>query len=170
MNQLELLAGFPRTMQNQKVELELEFSIWIRLDGDRVNENVKNIHQEEHMGPGQEKIDALNARMVRQGIRKEDIQERFIKSSGRGGQKVNKTSSAVFLRHLPTGIAVKCGKTRSQALNRFLALRRLVEAVEKFHTGAPSVGDIRQAKIRKQKKKSRRRAAAKYKDLSSDAT
>jgi len=122
------------------------------------------------MGPGQEKIDVLNARMVRLGIRKEEIQERFIKSSGRGGQKVNKTSSAVFLRHLPTGITVKCGKTRSQALNRFLAMRRLVEAVEKYQTGAPTVQDIRRAKIRKQKKKSRSRAVAKYKDLKSDAT
>ena len=122
------------------------------------------------MGPGQEKIDVLNARMVRLGIRKEEIQERFIKSSGRGGQKVNKTSSAVFLRHLPTGITVKCGKTRSQALNRFLAMRRLVEAVEKYQTGAPTVQDIRRAKIRKQKKKSRSRAVVKYKDLKSDAT
>jgi len=122
------------------------------------------------MGPGQEKIDALNARMVRLGIKKEEIQERFIKSSGRGGQKVNKTNSAVFLRHLPTGVTVKCGKTRSQALNRFLAMRRLVEAVERYQTGAPTVQDIRRAKIRKQKKKSRSRAVAKYKDLKSDAT
>ena len=122
------------------------------------------------MGPGQEKIDALNARMVRLGIKEEEIQERFIKSSGRGGQKVNKTNSAVFLRHLPTGVTVKCGKTRSQALNRFLAMRRLVEAVEKYQTGAPTVQDIRRAKIRKQKKKSRSRAVAKYKDLKSDAT
>jgi len=122
------------------------------------------------MGPGQEKIDALNARMVRLGIKEEEIQERFIKSSGRGGQKVNKTNSAVFLRHLPTGVTVKCGKTRSQALNRFLAMRRLVEAVERYQTGAPTVQDIRRAKIRKQKKKSRSRAVAKYKDLKSDAT
>ena len=117
------------------------------------------------MGPGQEKIDALNARMVRLGIKEEEIQERFIKSSGRGGQKVNKTNSAVFLRHLPTGVTVKCGKTRSQALNRFLAMRRLVEAVERYQTGAPTVQDIRRAKIRKQKKKSRSRAVAKYKNL-----
>ncbi len=117
------------------------------------------------MGPGQEKIDALTARMVRQGIRKEDIQERFIKSSGRGGQKMNKTSSAVFLRHLPTGITVKCGKTRSQSLNRFLALRHLVEAVEKHYTGEPSAGDVRRAKIRKRKSSHRKRVACKYKAL-----
>jgi len=116
------------------------------------------------MGPGQEKIEALNARMAAQGIKKEEIQEKFIKSSGRGGQKVNKSSSAVFLRHLPTGISVKCGKTRSQALNRFFALRRLVEAVEKYQTGALSAEDQRQAKIKKQKQKKRRRAVSKYKD------
>ena len=117
------------------------------------------------MGPGQKKMDALNARMIRLGIRKEEIQEKFIKSSGHGGQKVNKTSSAVFLRHLPTGILVKCGKSRSQTLNRFLAMRRLVEAVEKYQTAAPTVQDVRRAKIRKQKKKSRSRAVAKYKDF-----
>ncbi len=114
------------------------------------------------MGAGQEKIDALNARMIDLGIRKQDIQERFIKSSGRGGQKVNKTSSAVFLRHLPTGISVKCGKARSQVLNRFLALRRLVDAVEKHCTGTPTAEDIRRLRIRKQKKKSRKRSENKY--------
>ena len=114
------------------------------------------------MGAGQEKIDALNARIIDLGIRKEDIKERFIKSSGRGGQKVNKTSSAVFLRHLPTGISVKCGKARSQVLNRFLALRRLVDAVEKHQAGTPTAEDIRRSRIRKQKKKSRKRSKNKY--------
>ena len=114
------------------------------------------------MGAGQEKIDALNARMIDLGIRKQDIQERFIKSSGRGGQKVNKTSSAVFLRHIPTGLSVKCGKARSQVLNRFLALRRLVDAVEKHQTGTPTAGDIRRARIKKQKNKSRKRSENKY--------
>jgi len=131
---------------------------------------VKNIHPEECVGPGKQKVDELNARMVRLGIGKEEIQERFIKSSGRGGQKVNKTCSAVFLRHLPTGIIVKCGKTRSQSLNRFLAMRRLVDAVEKCQTGTSTIQDGRRAKIRKQKKKNRSRAAAKYKALNSDVT
>ena len=114
------------------------------------------------MGPTKEKIEALAAKMVRQGIRKEEIQEQFTKSSGRGGQKVNKTSSAVFLRHLPTGITVKCGKTRSQSLNRYLALRRLVAAVENHCNGELSVEEIVRAKIRKQKNKRRKRGKSKY--------
>ncbi len=62
-------------------------------------------------GPDKAKIKQLENKMVRLGIGKKDILEKFIKSSGRGGQKVNKSSSAVFLTHLPTGISVKFGNT-----------------------------------------------------------
>lgn len=82
------------------------------------------------MGPDPKKIKALEDKMTALGISREDIVERFIKSSGRGGQKVNKSSSAVFLKHEKTGISVKVGKHRSQHLNRFLALRTLVEKIE----------------------------------------
>ena len=64
------------------------------------------------------------------GIREEDIAEKFIRSSGKGGQHVNKTSTCVWLKHLPTGIEVKCMEERSQSLNRLLARRELVERVE----------------------------------------
>ena len=91
------------------------------------------------MGPDKEKIIALEKRMTSLGIKKEDVEEKFIKSSGRGGQKVNKTSSAVFLRHKKTNLSVKCGESRSQHLNRFLALRRLVEKIEAKMTGRPDI-------------------------------
>jgi protein subunit release factor B len=59
----------------------------------------------------QEKMKTLN-------IREEDIRESFVRSQGRGGQNVNKTSTCVYLKHIPTGIEVKCQQARSQALNR----------------------------------------------------
>ena len=69
----------------------------------------------------------LQERMTLLGIREEDLEEKFIRSSGKGGQHVNKTSTCVWLKHLPTGIEVKCMAERSQSLNRFLARRELAE-------------------------------------------
>lgn len=112
------------------------------------------------MGPSKEKIEALEARMADLGIRKQDIEEKFIKSSGRGGQKVNKTSSAVFLRHVQTGLFVKCGKERSLHLNRFLALRRLVDKIESEMTGRKDKDTERIEKIKKQKRRRQRKAMA----------
>lgn len=77
-----------------------------------------------------EKQKDLEERMARLGIREEDLEEQFVRSSGRGGQKVNKTSSCVSLHHKPTGLVLKCQQSRSQALNRFVARRRLVEKLE----------------------------------------
>lgn len=116
------------------------------------------------MGPTKEKIEALEKRMTAAGIFKKDIEEKFIKSSGRGGQKVNKTSSAVFLKHIPTGITVKCGSDRSRHTNRFLAMRRLVEQIESITTGhsqAKNAQTDKAAKLRKQKMKRKKRARSK---------
>lgn len=109
------------------------------------------------MGPDRKKIDALEKKMKALGIRSDDILEKFIKAAGRGGQKVNKSSAAVFLKHKKTGISVKCGKTRSQHLNRFLALRTLVERIEAHIRGGddPRMKEIE--KIRKQKQRRKRR-------------
>ncbi|MCD4719368.1 MAG: peptide chain release factor-like protein [Desulfobacula sp.] len=111
------------------------------------------------MGPGKQKILDLEKRMKALGIKKEDIDEKFIKSSGRGGQKVNKSSSAVFLKHKKTHLSVKCGKARSQHLNRFLALRSLIEKIEAHMTGKP--GKERIEKIRKQKQRRKRKTQKK---------
>ncbi len=97
------------------------------------------------------------------GIKKEDIEEKFIKSSGRGGQKINKTSSAVFLKHRITNVSVKCGKSRSQHLNRFLALRNLIEIIETTMKGKQAKEIERVDKIIKQKQK--RKAKTKKKLL-----
>src|SRR3989304_9128523 len=84
------------------------------------------------------------------GIHEEDFIEKFIRSSGKGGQKVNKTSTCVYLKHIPTGIEVKCMKDRSQSINRFLARRELLERIEKL-SGQITTDEIKKEKIRKQK-------------------
>jgi len=110
---------------------------------------------------GEEKNQWLKKKMEALGIREEDIEEKFIRSSGSGGQKVNKTSTCVYLRHIHTGIEVKCMKERSQSLNRFLARRELVEKISKV-SGQITSEDIKMGKIRRQKAKRKKRARLKY--------
>jgi len=123
------------------------------------------------MSISQEKDTALRERMERLGVREEDFRETFIRSSGPGGQKVNKTSSCVFLVHLPTGLSVKCQQERSQTLNRFLARRILLDRIERLRTGLVSAERMRVEKIRRQKRRRSRRAQEKIleaKHLQSD--
>ncbi|PYK29018.1 MAG: peptide chain release factor-like protein [Verrucomicrobia bacterium] len=68
--------------------------------------------------------------MTRVGIREADLEESFARSSGPGGQNVNKVATAVTLRHLPSGISVSVQDSRSQAVNRKLARERLLQAIE----------------------------------------
>jgi peptide chain release factor len=100
----------------------------------------------------------LLARMQALGLREQDIDEQFIRSSGAGGQNVNKVSSCVVLHHRPSGIRVKCQKERSQGLNRFLARRLLLDKLEAAIKGAASAEQQRIEKIRRQKRKRSRRA------------
>lgn len=103
----------------------------------------------------------LVQRMQSLGIREADIVEKFVRSQGHGGQNVNKTSSCVYLKHVPTGIEVKMQEERSQSLNRFLARRLLADKVEQLVLGEKS--RIRQEieKIRRQKRKRSKRAKGK---------
>jgi len=109
----------------------------------------------------EEKNRRLKEKMKVLGIDEKEIEEKFARSSGRGGQKVNKTSTCVYLRHIPTGIEVKCMKERSQSLNRFLARRELVDRIEKLSRQL-TPDDIRTEKIRRQKAKRKKRARLKY--------
>jgi len=99
----------------------------------------------------------LLRRMEACAIRESDLEESFVRGSGSGGQKVNKTSSCVQLLHRPSGLEVKVQEARSQALNRFFARRRLCELVEEKTLGNQSPEALRQAKIRKQKLRRKRR-------------
>lgn len=99
----------------------------------------------------------LRQKMVELGVREEDLAESFIRSSGNGGQHVNKTSSCVQLKHTPTGIQVTCMRERSQSVNRFLARRELLERIEAA-AGVVTPEMKRIARLRKQKDRRRRRA------------
>jgi len=114
-----------------------------------------------HFPVSEEKNRWLRERMEVLGLREKDIEEKFIRSSGSGGQKVNKTSTCVYLRHIPTGIEVKCMRERSQSLNRFLARRELVEKISKAE-GQITSDNIEVAKTRRQKAKRKKRARLKY--------
>ena len=101
--------------------------------------------------------DALAARMAALGIRESDLEESFIRGSGAGGQKVNKTSSCVYIRHRPSGIEVKCQRERSQAMNRFFARRELCDRLEERIKGAASARQQEAERIRRQKRRKSRR-------------
>jgi peptide chain release factor len=81
-------------------------------------------------GGGRRDIRSVLARMAKLGIRKEDLQEDFVRGSGPGGQKINKTSSTVVLRHLPSGFEVRCQEERSLAMNRVTARLELCAKIE----------------------------------------
>jgi len=112
-------------------------------------------------GASSEKEAALAARLIRLGVKPEDLVEKFIRAGGPGGQNVNKTSTAVYLKHVPSGIDVKMQQERSQALNRFLARRTLADKLEARLQGEQSAEAARVAKLRKQKRKRSRRAQEK---------
>jgi len=99
--------------------------------------------------------------MRRSGIFVRDIDEKFIRSSGPGGQNVNKVSTCVVLKHRPTGTEVKCSKTRSQALNRYYARLLLTEKIEKILFGKKSASEKKRWKAKKQKQKRSKRAKEK---------
>src|SRR4051794_40732002 len=96
--------------------------------------------------------DAITARMHKLGVRDADLEESFARSSGPGGQNVNKVSTAVTLRHLPTGVTVTVQDSRSQALNRKLARERLAAALEQRRNAARAAEIARREKKRRQRR------------------
>jgi protein subunit release factor B len=109
----------------------------------------------------QEKWDELKRKMEELGIREEDLVEKFILGSGRGGQNLQKTSSCVYLKHLPTGIEIKCQKERSREMNRYFARRDLCEKIESQVLKIKTDKIQQVEKKRRQKRKRSKRAQQK---------
>ncbi len=112
-------------------------------------------------GVSKEKERALRDKMKALHIDEKDIEEKFVRSHGKGGQHVNKVSTCVYLKHVPTGVEVKSQRERSQALNRFLARRILTDKIEAIILDKKSKEQQRIEKIRRQKRKRSRRAKLK---------
>jgi len=106
----------------------------------------------------------LEDRMRRCGLVETDIEEKFIRGGGPGGQKVNTASSCVYLRHRPTGAEVKCQRSRSQGLNRFYARRQMCRIIENKKLGDKSPEQEKRQKLRKQKQRRKRRTKKKLKE------
>lgn len=98
----------------------------------------------------------IDERLARLGVRAEDVDERFVRGSGPGGQKINKTSSTVWLRHRPSGVEVRCQAERSQAANREAAWTELCAKLEaRARDRAAAQQEVREAERRRTRQKSR---------------
>ena len=104
-----------------------------------------------------DKIRQVLERLASLGVHKDDLEESFVRGSGAGGQKINKTSSTVVLRHGPTGIEVRCQQERSRAQNRYLARAELCEKIEAWRLRRKQA---KAAAVSRQRARTRRRSAA----------
>lgn len=95
---------------------------------------------------------ALQLRMRKLGIREMDIEESFVRSGGKGGQRLNKVSTCVIIKHMPTGLRIRCQKERSQSLNRFIAREKLICKIEALVSGKKAEEKKRIEKTRRQKR------------------
>ena len=105
-----------------------------------------------------EKLQQLASRMMALGISEADLEEKFVRGTGSGGQKINKTSNCVFLKHPSSGVCIKCQEDRSRELNRFLARRYLCEQLESIRDGKASARTQAIEKLRRQKRRRSRRS------------
>lgn len=100
--------------------------------------------------------EALRKRMLKLGIREDDLEEVFTRGTGAGGQKINKTSSTVVLTHVPTGIEVRCQRERSQSVNRLVARLELCDKLEaKLQAAKLAVRSAVEKKKRQNRKRPR---------------
>ncbi len=107
---------------------------------------------------GPDKQALLEERMAALGVAEADLVEKFILGSGSGGQKINKTSSCVYLKHEPTGIEIKCQANRSRELNRYQARRELCDKLDEIRLGKASARQQEMEKTRRQKRRRSRRS------------
>jgi peptide chain release factor len=93
---------------------------------------------------------SLRARFVSLDVHPDEIEERFVRGAGAGGQKINKTSSTVWLRHRPTGVEVRCQRERSQSTNRLLAWQELADKLTARRAAAIRVAESERELARRQ--------------------
>ncbi|MDD5010753.1 MAG: peptide chain release factor-like protein [Phycisphaerae bacterium] len=110
-----------------------------------------------NFGITERKTRELEKRMRDCNLSENDLEEKFVRSGGKGGQKVNKTSTCVCLKHIPSGLTVKTQTSRSQGLNRYYARKQLCQLLENKFLGKESPKAKQIEKIRKQKDRRRRR-------------
>ncbi|MFT3990766.1 MAG: peptide chain release factor-like protein [Luteolibacter sp.] len=117
-----------------------------------------------------EKQAILARRMACLGIQEADLLEKFVRGSGSGGQKINKTSNCVFLKHLPTGVCIKCQIDRSREMNRYHARRELCDQLEAIRDGKAIAKTQAIEKLRRtnrpRSKRSKQRSTADKRKLS----
>ena len=113
-----------------------------------------------NFGITERKKEELEQRMHKCNLFEKDIEEKFVRSSGSGGQKVNKSSTCVYLKHIASGLSVKIQKSRSQGLNRYYARKKMCELLENKLLGKQSPDTKRIERIRKQKDRNRRRTSS----------
>lgn len=106
-------------------------------------------------------VERLEERMLKLGISEADIIEKFILGSGKGGQKINKTASCVYIKHIPTGFEIKCQQDRSRELNRYHARELLCDKIEEMLFKEKSEKQQLIEKIRRQKKRRSRKSKEK---------
>ena len=111
-----------------------------------------------------ETIEKIKELMSEASVFEEDLEESFILGGGPGGQKTNKTSNVVRLTHAPSGIAVRCGETRSRETNRWLARRTLAETILEREHRRKSEAQAKREKVRRQKRRRSRRQKQKMLD------
>lgn len=119
-----------------------------------------NLNERFDVSPG--KVDALKERIARLGVRVDLIEENFSRGGGKGGQKINKTSNRVQLYYPPLDIAVACQRERKRTINRFLALRELVDRIEMKVSPETSDRLKEIERLRKNKARSHARAVQKH--------
>ena len=122
-----------------------------------------NLNERFDISPKKEK--ALRDRIRRLGIKPEAIEERFIRGSGPGGQKINKTANAVQLRYPPLDLVVRCQKDRRRTVNRFVALRELVDRIEMRISPETSRRLDKAERRRRSRRRANRRARSRHRDL-----
>lgn len=108
-----------------------------------------------------DKLEKLTAWMIKLHINEADIIEKFITGSGKGGQKLHKTASTVYIKHIPSEIEVKCQESRSRESNRYFARVRLCERLHSLTSDEKTKKQQKIDKLKRQKKRRSRRAQQK---------